>query len=115
MCPAIHNPTSCKILTVIHFFPAKNASSAEIHHELCTVYGQNVTSKGTVRQWCRMVKDGQKNVYNEERSGWSSVVSDLVQNVAEKIVKDGTSQFQNFRVYFHKFHVLFSTRSAQLV
>jgi hypothetical protein len=28
-------------------------------------------------------------------------------------VKDGTSQFQNFRVNFHKFHALFSMRLSQ--
>jgi hypothetical protein len=39
-------------------------------------------SKGTVRQWCRMFKDGRTNVHDEERSVLPSVVSDdLVQNV----------------------------------
>jgi hypothetical protein len=49
-------------------------------------YGQNVMSERTVRQWCRMFKDGQTDVHNEERSGWPSVVSDdLFQNVGQKI------------------------------
>jgi hypothetical protein len=44
--------------------------------------GQNVMSERTVRQWCRMFKDGQTNVHNEERNGQPSVVSDdLVQSV----------------------------------
>jgi hypothetical protein len=35
-------------------------SAEEIHCELCTVvYGQDVMSEGTVRQWCRMFKDGE--------------------------------------------------------
>jgi hypothetical protein len=43
-------------------------------------------SEVTVRQWCRMLKDGQTNVHNEERSGQPSVVSDgLVQSVDQKI------------------------------
>jgi hypothetical protein len=47
--------------------------------------------------------------------GRPSVVSeDLVQNVTKKFVKDGALQFQNFRVNFHKFHALFSTRLSQL-
>jgi hypothetical protein len=58
MCPAIDKPTSCKIRAVIRFLHKKNMSGAEIHDELCTVYGQNVTSEGTVRQWGRMFKDG---------------------------------------------------------
>jgi hypothetical protein len=59
ICPAIDNPTSCEILALIHFLHAKNMSAAEIHHELCVVvYGQNVMSEGTVRQYCRMFEDG---------------------------------------------------------
>jgi hypothetical protein len=41
MCPMIDNPTSCKIR-------ARNMSAAEIHRELCAVYGQNLTSEVTI-------------------------------------------------------------------
>jgi hypothetical protein len=51
MYPAIDNPASCKI-------HAKNMTSMEIHHELCVVYSRNEMSEGTVRQLCRMFKDG---------------------------------------------------------
>jgi hypothetical protein len=82
MCPVTNNPASCESRAVICFLPIKNMSSAEIHHELCVVYSQNVMNEGTVRQWCRMFKDGRINVHDEERSGWSSVASDdLVQSV----------------------------------
>jgi hypothetical protein len=57
-CPAIDNAPSFEIPAVIRFLHAKNVSAAEIHRELCGVYGQNVMSEGTVRQWCRMFKDG---------------------------------------------------------
>jgi hypothetical protein len=57
---AIDNPASCEIGAVIRFLHAKNISAEEIHRELCGVYGQNVMSEGTVRQWCRMFKDWQK-------------------------------------------------------
>jgi hypothetical protein len=33
----------------------------------------------------------------------------------KKIVKDGSSQFQNFRMTFHNFHALFSTKLSQAV
>jgi hypothetical protein len=50
------------------------------------VYGQNVMSEGTVRQWRRMFKDGWTNVHDEERSGRPTVVSDdLVQSVDQNI------------------------------
>jgi hypothetical protein len=46
MCPAIDSPTSCEIhAVVIRFLHDKNMSGAEIHHELCAVYGQNVMSE----------------------------------------------------------------------
>jgi transposase len=77
MCCAIANPASCKILAVICFLHIKNMSAAEIHWELCVaVYGQNVMSKGTVRQWRRMFKDGWTNVHDEEQSSQPSIVSD---------------------------------------
>jgi hypothetical protein len=48
MCPAIDNPASCEICTVISFLHAKNVSAAEINRELCTAYSQNVVNEGTV-------------------------------------------------------------------
>jgi hypothetical protein len=58
MCPASDNSASCEIRAVIRFLHDKNMNAAEIHRELCAVYGQNVMSEGTVRQWCRMFIDG---------------------------------------------------------
>jgi hypothetical protein len=70
MCPAIDNPTSWKNRAVIHFLCAKNMGPAEIHCELCMVVcDQNVMSERTVRQWCRMFKDGQTNIHNVKQSG----------------------------------------------
>jgi hypothetical protein len=61
MCPATDNPTSCKIRAATHFLHAKNVSAVEIHPELCIVYSQNVMSEGTVTQWYRMFKEGNKH------------------------------------------------------
>jgi hypothetical protein len=65
-------------------------SAVEIHRELSVaVYGQNVMSKGTVRQWCRMFNDGRAILqynHDEERSGRPTVVGDdFVQTVDQKI------------------------------
>jgi hypothetical protein len=69
-------------------------SATKIHCGLGVVYGQNVTSEGTVRQWHKMFKDGWINVHNVERRGWPFAVSDdLVQIAKQKIY-----EFQNFRV-----------------
>jgi hypothetical protein len=58
-----------------------------IHRELCAaVYGQNVMSEGTVRQWCTMFKDVRTNVHDEERSSCpSAVCDDLGQSVDQKV------------------------------
>jgi hypothetical protein len=50
MFPATDNPASCEIPVVICFLHATNMSAAEVHRELCAVYGQNVMSEGTGRQ-----------------------------------------------------------------
>jgi hypothetical protein len=90
-------------------------SVAEIRCELCAaVYGQNVMSDGTVRQWCRMCKDERTDIHDEERSGQPFITSDgFFKLPNKKIVKDGASQFQNFRVNFHKVHALLSMRLSQ--
>jgi hypothetical protein len=76
MCPAIDNSTSCEIRSVIHFRHTNNMSAAEIHGKLCMVYGQNVMSEGTVRQWCKMFKDGRANKCSWWRSKWSAICSE---------------------------------------
>jgi hypothetical protein len=99
------NPPATKFALLSAFFALKKISAREIHREFCeAVYGQNVMSEGTVRQLCKMLKDGRTNVPEEERSGRPHVVSDILFKVlAKKFVKDGASQFQNFRVNFHNF------------
>jgi hypothetical protein len=68
MCPVIDDPTSCEIRAlIIRFLHAKITSAVEIHREFrAAAYGQNVMSDGTVRQWCRMFKDGRTNAHDEE-------------------------------------------------
>jgi hypothetical protein len=51
-------------------------SAVKIHHELCMVYSQNVMSEGTVGQWCKMFKDGQTDVHDEQQAKWSAICSE---------------------------------------
>jgi hypothetical protein len=81
--------------------------AAEIHHELCVVYGQNVMSEGTVRQWCRMFKDRRANVHDEEQSDY------LFQSVDKQICERCHLTISELSCEFHKFHALFSTRLSQ--
>jgi transposase len=112
MCPAIDNPASCLIRSVIvRFLQAKNMSAAEIHREISAVYCHSIMSVGTVRQWRPVFKDGCTNVHDEERSGRPSVVSaDLVQNVDQKTCERRRFIILEFRVNFRKFYALFSKR-----
>jgi hypothetical protein len=67
MCPVIDSHDSCEIRAVMCFLPSKNMSAGEIRRELCeAVYGQNVMSEGTARQWCGMFKGGRTNVHDQE-------------------------------------------------
>jgi transposase len=76
MFSTIANPARCEIRSVIRFLHSRNMSAAEIHRELCAVYGKNVMSEGTIRQWCRMFKDGWTYVHDEEQSGRPAVCSE---------------------------------------
>jgi hypothetical protein len=62
-------------------------------------------SEGSVRQWYKMFNDRWTNVHKEKK-----VVDHLqwMMILTNQFVEDSTSQFQNFRVNFHKFHALFS-------
>jgi hypothetical protein len=66
MCPMIDNPTSCEVYAVILCLHNKNMCAAEIHCGLCAFYHQNIMSEGSVRQWCRMLKDGRTNIHDAE-------------------------------------------------
>ncbi|GBM70470.1 hypothetical protein AVEN_188217-1 [Araneus ventricosus] len=86
MCAAIENPSKWEVRGVIRFLWAKKLSAADIHRELCAVYGPNIMSEGVVRQWVRVFKDGRTNIHDESRSGRPSVVSaDLTKEINEKI------------------------------
>ena len=37
---------------------AEGHSAAEIHRRLCNVYGKNVMTDGSVREWCRKFEEG---------------------------------------------------------
>jgi hypothetical protein len=49
LCPVIDNHASCEIRALIRVLHAIIMSAAEIHRELCVIYGKNFMSKGNVR------------------------------------------------------------------
>jgi transposase len=82
----IEKPAACEKRSVIRFLNARNMKPADIHRQLCEVYGEHAMSDSVVRRWARHFNEGRENVHDDPQSGRSSVVNeDLVSAVEEKI------------------------------
>ena len=82
MAKRIENPADCEIRAVIRFLQAKNIQPADIHRQVCEVYGEGAMGDSLVRRWCRQFESGRDNVHDDKRSGRPSVVTpDLVQQI----------------------------------
>jgi len=44
------NPAACEMRSVIRFLNAKNMTPAEIHRQLCDMYGEHAKSSSMVRR-----------------------------------------------------------------
>jgi hypothetical protein len=71
----IERPADCKILSLIRFLNARNVKPADIHRQICEVYGENAVSDGMVRKWVGNFNEGRDNLHDEPRSGRLSVVT----------------------------------------
>ncbi|XP_066906181.1 protein GVQW3-like [Halyomorpha halys] len=76
MYPAIENPTTCEVRSVIRFWLARNNRPIEIYRQLCDVYGQEIMSESRVRQWCIDFKNGCTSVHEKDCSGRPCLVTD---------------------------------------
>jgi hypothetical protein len=54
----IQHPADCEIRSVIRFVNARNVKPADIHCQICEVYGENAMSDGMVRKWVRKFNEG---------------------------------------------------------
>ena len=68
MFKVIEHPTDCEIRSVIHFLNAQNIKPADIHSQLCEVYGKDAISDGMVRRWVRKFNEGSVSVHDEQRT-----------------------------------------------
>jgi hypothetical protein len=71
----IERPADCEIWSIIRFLNARNVKPADIHRQICEVYGENAMSDGMVTKWVRKFNEVCDNVHDEPRSGRPSVVS----------------------------------------
>jgi transposase len=82
----IEKPATCEMRSVIRLLNARNMKPADIHHQLCEVYGEHAMSDSMVRRWVRLFSEGRENVHDDPRSGRPPVVNeDLMRAVEEKI------------------------------
>jgi len=80
------NLAACEMRSVIRLLNAKNMTPAEIHRQLCDVYGEHAMSSSMVLRWVRLFNEGRENAHDDPRSGRPSVVDeDLVRAFEEKI------------------------------
>ena len=75
-------------------------TTAEIHRQLCDVYGEHTMISSMERRWVRLFNEGRENVHDDSRSGRPSVVNeDLVRAVEAKI--RGNRWFTNTPLSLH--------------
>jgi transposase len=71
----IKNLVACEMQSVIRFLNAKNMKTAEIHRQLCNLYGEHAMSTSMVKRWAQLFNEGCKNVHHDLRSSRPSVVN----------------------------------------
>ena len=82
----IKTTAACEIRSVIRFLNARGTTAAEIHRQICDVYGEGAMSDSMVRRWVRLFSEGRENVHDDERSGRPSLVTDdMLRPIEEKM------------------------------
>jgi transposase len=74
---------------------------ADIHRQLCEVYGEHAMSDSVVRRWVRHFDERCENVHDYPRSGRASEVNeDLVRVVEEKIQENKLFTVSSLSLHF---------------
>ena len=107
------NPAACEMRSVIRFLSAKNMTPAEIHRQLCDVYGEHAMSSSLVWRWVRLFNEGRENVHDDPRSSRPSVVNeDLVRAIEEKIKENRKFTIASFFPAFSSNFMVTSSRNC---
>lgn len=61
--------TAIEQRAVVRFLWAKGMSSAEIHKDMCPIYGEHCLSRKAVFNWVKKFSQGRSNIVDELRSG----------------------------------------------
>jgi hypothetical protein len=96
----IEKPIACDMWSVFRFLNARNMKPADIHCQLCEMYGGHAMNDSMARRWVRHLNEGHENVHDDPRSGRPSVVNeDLVRVVEFKI--QGNRRFTISSLFLH--------------
>ena len=84
----ISNPVDCEVRGVIRFLQVENVRPSEIQQRLVAVFGERVMNAASVRKWCTMFRNGRTDVYDAERSGRPSVITDALKQKVNRIIRE---------------------------
>jgi hypothetical protein len=81
---------------------------ADIHRQICEVYGEHAMSDSMVWRWVRHMNERYEIVHYDPRSGRPSVVNeDLVRAVKEKIQENRRFTISSLSLYFPQISLSF--------
>jgi hypothetical protein len=63
MAVSIQNPTKCEVRAVI-----RGETTAEIHRQHVSIYGENVMNTQNLAKWCREFEAGRSDVHDERKA-----------------------------------------------
>lgn len=115
MFKVIEHPADCEMRSVIRFLNARNIKPADIHRQLCEVYGDDAISDGMVRRWVRKFNEGASLCMTSSIPVghlWSMTIWCVLS--MKKFMRTGGSQFLRFPWIFHKCRGVFSTKLWQI-
>jgi hypothetical protein len=64
----IKKPAACEMRSVIRFLIARNMKAADIHRQLCQVYGEHAMMDSVARRWVGHFNEGRENMHDDPRS-----------------------------------------------
>jgi hypothetical protein len=104
-------PTACEMQSVIRFLNARNIKPADIHCQLCEMYGEHGMSDSMVRRQMRHFNERRENVHDDLQSGRPSVINeDLVRAVIQG--EQTIHHFVTFLAFSTNFMVISSRNCA---
>ncbi|KAG5323444.1 GVQW3 protein, partial [Pseudoatta argentina] len=85
---SIQSPAKCEIRSVIRYLVWKRKTPVEVYNEVKTAYGDKGMNRTSVFKWCREFKNGRTSVYDYQRSGRLSILTDDIVEKIENALRD---------------------------